>query len=139
MLNLTKDESERRLNEYLSPSIMGKLKSPKWESKVIGIQWLQEWLLVNNTPADICEYAFRYLKGIMKEWKETNSNITKSASELIFNVLKASQRMGKRSISIIIPYLCEKLRDSLVRESALESIMLWAELNIKNSGINYFL
>lgn len=53
VLNLTKDESERRLAEYISPSILNKLKSQKWESKVIGIQWLQEWLIVNNTPAEI--------------------------------------------------------------------------------------
>lgn len=105
VMNLTKDEAERRLSEYLSPSILGKLRSPKWESKVIGIQWLQEWLIVNNVPAEICEYGFRFLKGVMKEWKETNSNMTKSSSELIVTVLRSAERIGKRSISIVIPYL----------------------------------
>ena len=134
VMNLTKDEAERRLSEYLSPSILGKLRSPKWESKVIGIQWLQEWLIVNNVPAEICEYGFRFLKGVMKEWKETNSNMTKSSSELIVTVLRSAERIGKRSISIVIPYLWEKLRDTLVKDYALESIMLWAELNVKNSS-----
>jgi hypothetical protein len=81
MLNLTKDEAERRLSEYVSAMIMNKLKSPKWESKVIGVQWLQEWLITNKVPTDLTEYAFRLLKGVMKEWKETNSNLTKAASE----------------------------------------------------------
>lgn len=65
----------------MSVMIINKFKSPKWESKVIGIQWMQEWIIENNNPPDLTEYAFRVLKGAMKEWKETNSNLTKAASE----------------------------------------------------------
>ena len=52
----------------------------------------------------------------------------------IVTVLRSAERIGKRSISIVIPYLWEKLRDTLVKDYALESIMLWAELNVKNSS-----
>lgn len=134
MLNLTKDEAERRLSEYVSAMIMNKLKSPKWESKVIGVQWLQEWLITNKVPTDLTEYAFRLLKGVMKEWKETNSNLTKAASEWIANVLRESGKMGRRTTAIIIPYLWEKLTDMLVKDTALESVLLWAELNKKSLG-----
>jgi hypothetical protein len=74
------------------------------------------------------------LKGVMKEWKETNSNLTKAASEWIANVLRESEKMGRRTTAIIIPYLWEKLTDMLVKDTALESVLLWAELNKKSLG-----
>lgn len=101
VIRLTKEESEKRLGEYVSVMIMNKLKSQKWESKVLGIEWLQEWLIFNNTPSTLLEYAFRYLKGIMKEWKETNPILQKAVTELIMNVLLKATRLGKRSISKI--------------------------------------
>jgi hypothetical protein len=80
-MNLTKDEAERRLGEYMSTMIINKLKSQKWESKVIGIQWMQEWVITNGNNPNMIEYAFRFLKGVMKDWKEINSNLIKSAME----------------------------------------------------------
>ena len=118
----------------MSVMIINKFKSPKWESKVIGIQWMQEWIIENNNPPDLTEYAFRVLKGAMKEWKETNSNLTKAASEWINNILKTAKRLGRRSIAIVIPYLWEKLTDKLVMEIAMESVILWAELNFNSIG-----
>ena len=53
LIKLTKDESERRLSEYVSPMIMNKLRSQKWESKVQGIEWLQEWFIYNIVPPDL--------------------------------------------------------------------------------------
>jgi len=105
VIKLTKDESEKRLGEYVSTIIMNKLKSPKWESKVIGIQWLQEWLITNKVPVELTEYAFRLLKGVMKDWKEINSNLTKASVEFINGVLQDCQKLGRRAIGIIIPYL----------------------------------
>lgn len=118
----------------MSSMILNKLKSPKWESKVIGIQWLQDWIIENQVPPNLTEYAFRILKGAMKEWKEINSNLTKSSSECIFNILSTAQRLGRRSIGIIIPYLWEKLADRLVKNRALDSILLCAELNNNSIG-----
>ena len=129
LINLTKDEAERRISVYMSSMILNKLKSPKWESKVIGIQWMQEWIVENEVPPDLTEYAFRILKGSMKEWKEKNSNMIKSVMQCIHTILSSATRMGRRSITILIPFLCEKLVDNLVKDQALESILLCAELN----------
>lgn len=137
-LNLTKDEAERRLGEYMSSMIINKLKSQKWESKVIGVQWMQEWIITNGSHPNMIEYALRFLKGIMKDWKEVNSNLTKSASECIYNILKNTDKIGKRSIGYIIPYLSEKLTDALVKDLALESVLLCAELSFKSyNSVSY--
>ena len=138
LIKLTKDESERRLSEYVSPMIMNKLRSQKWESKVQGIEWLQEWFIYNNVPPELWEYAFRYLKGIMKDWKETNTNILKANSEFLLGLLQNASRLGKRSIAIIIPYLWDNLNNNLLNIQALESIIKCAELNQSCFGKHKF-
>lgn len=129
LLNLTKDEAEKRIGEYMSTMILNKLKSAKWETKVIGIQWMQEWIIENKIPPNLTEYAFRVLKGSLKEWKDTNKNMIKSAIQCIHTILSSATRLGRRSIAIVIPFLCEKLVDNLVKDQALESVLLCANIN----------
>ena len=65
----------------------------------------------------------------MKDWKETNTNILKANSEFILAILQNALRLGKRSIALIIPYLCDNLNNNLLNIQALESIIKCAELN----------
>jgi hypothetical protein len=47
----------------------------------------------------------------MKDWKESNMNIIKEAIALFITIQQSCEKVGKRSVWIIMPFLTDKLGD----------------------------
>ena len=63
----------------------------------------------------------------MKDWKENNINLIKETIQLFTNVLKNSEKINKRSVACLMPFLSEKIGDVKTVQTVHELIILLSE------------
>jgi hypothetical protein len=64
----------------------------------------------------------------MKDWKESNVNMMKESINLFLTLSKTSDKVSKRAVSVMMPYLSEKIGDVKLVNQVNELLMALAEL-----------
>jgi hypothetical protein len=81
-----------------------------------------------NPGADVIEAVVRFVKMKMKDWKESNINIIKEAIALFTLIQQNCEKIGKRAVSVMMPFLSEKIGDVKMMVSVGELLMGLCEL-----------
>lgn len=99
---LTGDDAENQLQEVLPGSIFANLKLAGWKDKSQALTDLLEWIKSNTEQTSrFNEAVVRLIKFKLKEWKENNCIVNKSALECI-TALAAQCDLTKRTASYVL-------------------------------------
>ena len=63
----------------------------------------------------------------MKEWKESNLNLIKESITLFTTIAKASDKINKKAVIILMPFLSDKIGDAKYSAGVQELLMMFAE------------
>jgi hypothetical protein len=83
----------------------------KWDVKVQGYKGIAAAIAEMQPPGDVIEGVVRFVKMKMKDWKESNINLIKESIALFTVIATTCDRLGKRSVYVMMPYLSDKLGD----------------------------
>lgn len=120
---MSKEEVEAKMQEAFPPEVLELLTDDKkWAEKVEGFKGIQQSLLASQPTADIIEAVVRFTKSKMKDWKESNINLVKETLALFGAISQNCEKLGKRSVFIMMPFLSDKLGD--VKQLAVVSELL---------------
>jgi hypothetical protein len=64
----------------------------------------------------------------MKDWKESNINMIKESLNLFTTISKTSDKVSKRTVFVMMPFLSEKIGDVKLVTMVNELLMALAEL-----------
>ena len=64
-----------------------------------------------NPSGDVIEAVVKFVKSKMKEWKESNINIIKEAIGLFSIIQQSCEKVNKRAVWVIMPFLSDKIGD----------------------------
>jgi hypothetical protein len=64
----------------------------------------------------------------MKDWKESNINMIKESINLFTTISKTSDKVSKRTVFVMMPFLSEKIGDVKLVTTVNELLMALAEL-----------
>ena len=59
----------------------------------------------------IIEALVKFIKSKMKDWKESNLNIIKEAIALFTTIAQNCDKVNKRAVSCVMPFLSDKIGD----------------------------
>ena len=109
------------IKSVLGKEIVESLFSPKWEVKKHGFELINEF--INSKPKGSYNLSdlIDYMKLKLKNYKETNFNITREAINVYINMIKKKIIPKDSLISIIIAYH-EKLSDIKLKDNIIELI-----------------
>ena len=109
------------IKSVLGKEIVDSLFSPKWEIKKHGFELINEF--INSKPKESYNIGdlIEYMKLKLKNYKETNFNITREAIIVYINMIKKKIILKDSLTSIIIAYH-EKLSDIKLKDNIIELI-----------------
>ena len=125
---LSKDEAEAKVRESFSAEVVGKLEEAKWQDKVEGFKGMGEQLQGMQASGEVVEAVAKYVKMKMKDWKESNINLVKESIVLFTVVSQHCDKVNKRAVHVVMPFLSDKLGDVKTGASVCELLMSLAEL-----------
>lgn len=64
----------------------------------------------------------------MKDWKESNLNLIKETIALFLLLTQNSDKVGKRAVCVIMPFLADKIGDVKLMANVKETLINLAEL-----------
>lgn len=64
----------------------------------------------------------------MKDWKESNVNLIKETIALFTVVAQNCEKVNKRAVACLMPFLSDKIGDVKVQQSVHELLMALSEL-----------
>lgn len=70
----------------------------------------------------------RFTKSKMKDWKESNINLIKESLALFGAISQNCEKLGKRSVFIMMPFLSDKLGDSKLLALVSELLLSLSEV-----------
>ena len=76
---------------------------------------------------DTIEAAMKHVRAKMKDWKESNMNLIKGALAMMLEVSGNLEKVGKRPVAVICPFLGDKLGDVKYQPTSSEILMNLAE------------
>lgn len=103
------------------------MEEAKWQDKVEGFKSIGEQIVELQPTQDVIEGLAKYIKGKMKDWKESNVNLVKETIALFTVVAQNCEKINKRAVSCLMPFLNEKIGDVKVMQTVHELHMLLAE------------
>ena len=126
---VTAEEAESIVLELIPESITSKMKQNPWKEKQIGLQNLQEWLQSNKDCLQKHHEAIlRFIRVIVKEWKENNFNVAKAAIE-IYQLVSENCNISKRAAAgVLSAGALEKLSDVKIVDAYLLCIYSLSEV-----------
>lgn len=83
---------------------------------------------MQQPPYDVIEAVVKYVKLKMKDWKESNLNIIKESINLFILISQNFERVNKRAVACMMPYLSDKLGDVKTSANVQELLMNMSEL-----------
>jgi cytoskeleton-associated protein 5 len=84
--------------------------------------------IASNNPGDKeLEATAKYVKTIMKDWKESNLNMLKEALNVPKAMVESCERIPKRVLGTYAPYMCDKIGDIKVAKVISEVMLGFAE------------
>ena len=109
------------IKSVLGKEIVDSLFSPKWEMKKHGFELINEF--INSKPKESYNIGdlIEYMKLKLKNYKETNFNITREAINVYINMIK-KKIIPKDSLTSIIIAYHEKLSDIKLKDNIIELI-----------------
>ena len=109
------------IKSVLGKDIVESLFSPKWEVKKHGFELINEF--INSKPKDSYNLndLIEYMKLKLKNYKETNFNITREAINVYKTMIKKKIILKDALVSIIIAYH-EKLSDIKLKDNIIDLI-----------------
>ncbi len=127
-VGLSKEEAEAKVSEFFSAENVAKMEEAKWQDKVEGIKGLGAEVEELKPTADVVEGLAKFIKTRLKEWKESNLNMIKETIALFTKVSLSCEKVNKRSVACIMPFLVDKIGDSKYMAGVQELIINLAEL-----------
>jgi hypothetical protein len=70
----------------------------------------------------------KYVKVILKDWKESNVNLIKETIALFTVVATNCSKVNKRTVTCLMPFLSEKMGDVKVMQTTKDLLLALAEL-----------
>ena len=125
---VSKEEARGIIEEKVPSEVVKQFEETKWQDKKEAYTKLAAWLNEQEYSNENFEATFWFIKIQMKEWKEKNVNIVKSALSCISDIVKEADCLSKRSATIIIPFLSESVGDPKYKELCKELLLSLAEL-----------
>lgn len=114
---LTVEEAENTIISAISGEVLEKLKETSWKDKQEGLTDLSNWVDANEDRVpEIIEPLFVVIKSTVKDWKENNVNVIKSALELIKSLSTKAQISKKSAYVILTSSALDKLSDTKIVE-----------------------
>lgn len=115
--------------ETFSPEITANLEdSMKWNEKQQGYKAMAAAIIEMQPSSEIIEAVVRFTKMKMKDWKESNINLIKEAIALFTAIAQNCEKLTKRSVWVIMPFLSDKLGDVKVVNSVSELLLSMSEV-----------
>lgn len=99
------------MRDTFSSENVALLEETKWQDKVEGFKGISEQIVGLQPSADVTEGLAKFVKGILKDWKESNVNIIKETIALFTVVAQNCTKVSKRTVSCLMPFLSDKMGD----------------------------
>ena len=109
------------IKSVLGKEIIDSLFSPKWEMKKHGFELINEFINSKSKESYNIGDLIEYMKLKLKNYKETNFNITREAITVYINMIK-KKIIPKDSLTSIIIAYHEKLSDIKLKDNIIELI-----------------
>ncbi len=103
------------------------MEEAKWQDKVEGFKSIGEQIVELQPAQDVIEALAKFVKMKMKDWKESNVNLVKETIALFTVVAQNCEKINKRAVACLMPFLSEKVGDVKVMQSVHELLMSLAE------------
>ena len=78
--------------------------------------------------AEVIEGLAKYIKGILKDWKESNVNLIKETINIFTVVAQNCPKVNKRAVACLMPFLSDKIGDVKVMQTTKDLLIALAEL-----------
>lgn len=122
----TKEEALTDYMNFIGAPVSKQIDSKMYRQRITGLNALQEKL---EGVDDITQLSLPVFRGLEKSpgWNHTSSTVHLLVIDIIRHVIVKSKNIMKATISIIMPYLVEKLSDKNLIESIAELLNIIAE------------
>ena len=74
------------------------------------------------------EALAKFIKGILKDWKESNVNLIKETINIFTVVTQNCPKINKRAVSCLMPFLSDKIGDVKVMQTTKDLLIALAEM-----------
>ena len=129
------------MQECFPAEIVAKFEDSKWQEKQEGYKGISAEIIQMNPDAVVIEAVCKFVKIKTKDFKESNINLIKEAILLFTAIAQNCERVGKRAVHCIMPFLSDKLGDvktvNLVHELLLSLSEVVTPKYIANQVIKY--
>lgn len=126
---MSKEEAEAKVVENFPAEVVGCFEdSKKWNEKVEGYKGIATAIAAMQPGADVIEGVVKFTKMKMKDWKESNINLIKESIALFTVIAQNCDKLSKRSVWVMMPFLSDKLGDVKVLNSVSELILSLSEV-----------
>ena len=126
---LTPDQAEQQMTELLPGSILTQLGATAWKEKQEALQNIGEWIKQNNeTASEKSEAIIRHIASKLKDWKENNMNVIKSAFEVIQLIANTCNLLKRSATIVLTTQALDKLSDMKVAASYYDCINALCEV-----------
>ena len=134
---VSKEDAEAIITERAPQDILAQFEDEKWQEKKEAYAKFATWLCEQEYAGELFEASFWFIKIKLKDFKENNFNIIKSAIQCVLDIVKSSSSIPKRAAVIIIPFLSESIGNSKYKEAWKECLLSLAELVSPGFVIKY--
>jgi cytoskeleton-associated protein 5 len=125
---VTPEDAESVLAERLPNGTVEKLKETSWKDKQDGLQRLFDWVKSSkNLLPDMHENVFRLVKTCLKDFKENNMAVNKSALDLLTFIGEVTEINRKSCYVVLSPAAIEKLADGKLTEPYILCLLTFSE------------
>lgn len=74
------------------------------------------------------EATVKFVKSKMKDWKESNLNLIKESVALFLLISQNCEKINKRAVACIMPFLCDKIGDVKLVNNISETLLNLSEI-----------
>lgn len=125
---MTPEDAESFLSNHLPPGTIEKLKENGWKEKQSGLSVLFDFTRSQKPSLpDIHESIFRVVKTCLKDFKENNMAVNKSALDLLTFIGESTEINRKSCYVVLSPAAIEKLADGKLTEPFTTCLLVFAE------------
>ena len=125
------------ITEKAPQDILAQFEDEKWQEKKEAYAKFATWLLEQEYSGELFEASFWFIKIKLKDFKESNVNIVKSALQCVYDVVKGSSSIPKKAAVITIPFLSENIGNPKYKDLWKECLLSLAELVSPGFVIKY--
>lgn len=89
---------------------------------------LGEQIIELQPAQDVIESVVKFTKSKMKDWKESNLNLIKESIALFLLISLNCEKINKRAVACIMPFICDKIGDVKLVTNISETILNLSEI-----------